>query len=146
MTTITLHYYTDNFRGLPRLRFYAVPDDFDIWDALATSTPRVDVAEVSPGEESTGRRNVSINVNFSTKKVLMYKYTSTFMFAVSEMEFFMCKLLGTAEILSFKNNTSTGTATTSSTLTMAYNSTTSAQTTSDGSMMFTERVTTEKGK
>ena len=25
LTTITLHYYSDNTRGLPRLRFYAVP-------------------------------------------------------------------------------------------------------------------------
>ena len=99
LTTITLHYYTDNFRGLSRLRFYAVPDDFDVWAALTTGTPRVDVAEVSPGEEPTGRRNVSINANFNTTKVLMYKYRSSFKFAVSEMEFFMCKLLGTAETL-----------------------------------------------
>ena len=146
LTTITLHYYTDNFRGLPRLRFYAVLDDFDIWDALVTNIPHVDVAEVSPGGEPIGRRNISINANFSTTKVLMYKYSSTFVFAVSEMEFFMCKLLGTAEILIIKNNTHTGAGTTTVNLTMAYNSTTSAQTTSDGSTMFTERVTTEKGK
>ena len=30
LTTITLHYYSDSDRGLPRLRFYAVPDDFNI--------------------------------------------------------------------------------------------------------------------
>ena len=30
LTTITLHFYSDSFRGLPRLRFYAVPDDFDV--------------------------------------------------------------------------------------------------------------------
>ncbi len=36
LTTITLHYYSDNFRGLPRLRFYAVPDDFNVWVALTT--------------------------------------------------------------------------------------------------------------
>ena len=115
-------------------------DDFDIWDAPVTNTPYVDVAEVtvSPGGEPIGRRNISISVNFNTMKVLMYKYRSTFVFAVSEMEFFMCKLLGTAEILIFKNNTYTGA--------VAYNSTTSAQTTSDGSTMFTERVTTEKGR
>ena len=35
LTTITLHYYSDNAHhlGLPRLRFYAVLDDFDVWDA-----------------------------------------------------------------------------------------------------------------
>ena len=90
LSTITLHYYSDNFRDLSRLRFYAVLDDFDIRNALTTNTPYVDVAEVSPGEEPTDRRNISINANFSTTKVLMYKYRSSFMFAVSEVEFFKC--------------------------------------------------------
>ena len=57
LTTITLHYYSDNIRGLPRLRFYAVPDDFDVWDAPTTSYPHVDVALVPPGGEPAGRRN-----------------------------------------------------------------------------------------
>ena len=30
LTTISLHYYSDNFQGLPRLRFYAAPDDFNV--------------------------------------------------------------------------------------------------------------------
>ena len=93
LTTITLHYYSDSVRGFPRLTFYAVPDNFDIWDALSTGNPNVDVAAVQ-GREPTGRRNVSINVNFSTKKVLMYKYSSSYQFAVSEVEFFKCKLIG----------------------------------------------------
>ena len=38
LTTITLHYYSDSDLGFPRLRFYAVPDDFDVWDAPTTST------------------------------------------------------------------------------------------------------------
>ena len=87
LTTITLHYYSDSDLGFPRLRFYAVPDDFDVWDASTTSTPHVDVAAVQD-RELTGRRNVSINVNFSTRKVLMYKYSSSYQFAVSEVEFF----------------------------------------------------------
>ena len=37
LTTITLHYYSDSVRGLPRLRFYAVSDDFDVWDAPTLS-------------------------------------------------------------------------------------------------------------
>ena len=88
LTTITLHYYSDNFRGLPRLRFYAVPDDFDIWDIPSTSLPHVDVAAVPPGGEPAGRRNVSINVKFNTKKILMYKHSSTLVFTISEVEFF----------------------------------------------------------
>ena len=68
LTTITLHYYSDSVRGLPRLRFYAVPDDFDVWDSPTTSHPRVDVASVPPGGEPAGHRSVSINVNFNTKK------------------------------------------------------------------------------
>ena len=91
LTTITLHYYSDSDLGFPRLRFYAVPDDFDIWDAPTTGTPRIDVAAVPPGGEPAGRRNVSINVNFSTKKVLMYKFSSSFQFAASEVKFFKCK-------------------------------------------------------
>ena len=91
LTTITLHYYSDSDRGLPRLSFYAVPDDFDVWYTPTTSNPRVDVAAVSPGGEPAGRRNISINVNFNTKKVLMYKFSSTYQLAVSEVEFFQCQ-------------------------------------------------------
>ena len=90
LITITLHYYSDSDLGFPRLTFYAAPDDFDVWDALTTGTPRVDVAAVQD-RELTGHRNVSINVNFSTKKVLMYIYGRSYKFAVSEMEFFKCE-------------------------------------------------------
>ena len=91
LTTITLQYYSDSaVQGLVRLRFYAVPDDFNVWDALTLSYPHVDVASVPPGGESAGHRNVSINVNFNTKRVLMYKYSNNFQFAVSEVEFFKC--------------------------------------------------------
>ena len=88
LTTITLHYYSDSVRGLSRLRFYAVPDDYDIWDAPSTSYPHVDVAAVQPGGEPAGQRNVSVNVNFNTEKVLIDKFSSQFQFAVSEVEFF----------------------------------------------------------
>ena len=88
MTTITLHYHSDSIHGLPKLSIYAVPDNFNVWDAPSTSYSRVDVASVSPGGEPAGRRNASINVNFKLKKVLMYKFNSTYKFAVSEAEFF----------------------------------------------------------
>ena len=91
LTTITLHYYSDSVRGLPRLRFYAVPDDYDIWDVPSVGIPSVNVAAVPPGGEPAGRRNISINVNFNTKKVLMYKISSTYQLAVSEVEFFQCQ-------------------------------------------------------
>ena len=90
LTTITLHYYSDSDRGRPRLRFLAVSDDFDVWDAPTSGTPYVDVASVPAGGEPAGRRSVSININFNTKKILMYKFSSSFQFAVSEMEFFRC--------------------------------------------------------
>ena len=89
-TTITLHYYNDSVRGLSRLRFYAVPDDFEVWDAPAASHSHVDIAPVPPSVEPAGRRNVSVSVNFSTTKVLMYKFRSTLAFALSEVEFFTC--------------------------------------------------------
>ena len=88
LTTITLHYYSDSVRGLPRLIFYAVPDDSDIWDELTSGNPYEGIASVLPDGEPAGHRKVSINVTFNTKKVLMYKFTSSFMFAVSEVEFF----------------------------------------------------------
>ena len=91
LTTITLLYYSDSVRGLPRLRFYAVPDDFNVWNAPTISTPRVDVSAVLPDGEPVGHRNVSINVNFNAKRVLMYKSSSSYSFAVSEVEFLNCK-------------------------------------------------------
>ena len=90
LTTITLHYYSDNTRGLPRLRFYAVPDDFDVWDAPVASNGFQDITLVPPGGELTGQRSVSINFNYTTTKVLMYKSRSDFMFSVSEVEFLTC--------------------------------------------------------
>ncbi len=88
LTTITLHYYSDSDRGLPRLRFYAVPDDYNIWNSPNTNYASVDVAAVPPGRERAGRKNVSTTVNFNTRKVLMYKSQSNFNFVVSEVEFF----------------------------------------------------------
>ena len=92
LTTITVHYYSDSIRGLPRLSFFGVPDDVDIWDALTSNSYRVRVVAVPPGVEPTGRTSVSINFNFNTKKVVMYMYMtrSDFKFAVSEVEFFTC--------------------------------------------------------
>ena len=88
LTTITLHYYSDSQRGLPRLRFYAAPDDFDVWDAPPGNSRYADIAAVPPGAELAGQRNVSISFNFSTTKILMVKLGSDFKLAVSEVEFF----------------------------------------------------------
>ena len=92
LTTITLHYYSDTIRGLPRLRFYAVPDNFEIWNIPAASYSFVDIAAVPPGGEPAGRRNVKLNVdvNIITNRILMYKFSSSFILAVSEVEFFTC--------------------------------------------------------
>jgi hypothetical protein len=98
LTTITLHYYSDSVRGFPRLRFYAVPDNFDVWDALTSGNPFVGLASVPPGGEPAGRRSVSISAMFNTRKVLMYKYSSSFQFAVSEVDFFKCMQAGTIRL------------------------------------------------
>ena len=90
LTTITLHYYSDSQRGLPPLRFYAVPDDFDVWDGVPTSSSHVTIAAAPPGDEPEGLRNVSIDFNFSTRKILMVKAASTYSLAVSEVQFFVC--------------------------------------------------------
>ena len=91
LTTITLHYYSDSDRGLPRLRFFAVPYDFNIWEAPTASAIYIEVAAQPPGE-SAGLNCISTTVGFYTKKVLMIEYGSTYQFAVSEVEFFSaCK-------------------------------------------------------
>ena len=91
LTTITLHYYSDNTRGLPRLRFYNVSDNFDVWNQPVASYSRVDIAAVPSGEEPAGLRNVSVNFEFmNVKKVLLYKFSSSYIFAASEVEFFTC--------------------------------------------------------
>ena len=90
LTIITLHYYSDSVRGRPRLRFYAVPDDFNVWDS-PVGAPFVGIVSIPRGGEPTGGRNVKVkvNVNFNTKKVLMSKLSSDLQFAVSEVEFFV---------------------------------------------------------
>ena len=75
-----------------------MPNNFDVWSALTTSYPRVDVAAVPSGGEPAGRRNVNISVNlnvtFDTEKVLLYKFNSMFEFAVSEVKFLNCTQTG----------------------------------------------------
>ena len=91
LTTITLHYHSDSVRGRPRLRFYiyAVPDDFDVWDFPTINDQYVGIASVPPRGEPAGHRSISINANFiNTMKLLMYKFSSDFILAVSEVEFF----------------------------------------------------------
>ena len=96
LTTITVHYYSDNVRGFPGLIFIAVPDDYDIWDIAKLSEYSPRVYPVPPDGESTGRRSVSVNqVDFTTKRILMYMYMMfeanfPLEFAVSEVEFFTC--------------------------------------------------------
>ena len=73
----TLYYYSGYYQGshkagLPRLRFFVVPDDFDVRDAFAYSLFSVVVSAVSLNEERpAGLMSVNINFNSSTKKVLM---------------------------------------------------------------------------
>ena len=90
LTTITLHYYSDSIRGLPRLRFWAVPDDFDVWDAPNSIYSYAEVAAVLPDEESAGINNVSVSFKIVTvtMKLLLYKFSSDYSFALSEVEFF----------------------------------------------------------
>ena len=92
LTAITLHYHHSSVRGLPRLRFWAVPDDFDVWDALYSSYNYTEVAAVLPSGESAGQRSVSIHyaIAVNTKKILLFRFSSSFSFALSEVEFFNC--------------------------------------------------------
>ena len=91
MTIITLHYYSDSVQSLPRLRFFVVPNDFDIWDAPTASYSYVEVNAVPPSGEPAGQRNRSIHVNFKTNKLMLLKHASSHQFAVSELKFSACK-------------------------------------------------------
>ena len=107
ITTITLHYYSDSVRGLPWLKFFAVPDDYDSCDGLSANYNNVNVDPVPPGGETAGRRNLSINFDLTTKKVVMYKYSSDTEFAVSEEKFFTvcnCKCLLYVNVLPCTSN------------------------------------------
>ena len=91
LTTITLHYYSDSDRGLPDLRFFDVPDNFNVWKVPMPSYSHRDITKMLPGI-TAGNSSVSINVDFYTRKVLITRKSSTFYFVVSEVEFFhMCR-------------------------------------------------------
>lgn len=90
LTTITLHYYSSSTQGLPKLKFFTVPTDFDIWDAPTANYRYVYINEKLPGGEPEGIKSTSINFNFNTTKVLMFIPRRAFQFALSEVEFFGC--------------------------------------------------------
>ena len=88
LTTITLHYYSNSIRGLLRQRFWAVPDDFDVWDAPLSSYSYVDAPVPSGGESAhAGQKNVSFDIHVNTRKVLLVKFSSAFSIALSEVQF-----------------------------------------------------------
>ena len=65
-------------KGLPRLRFLAVPDDFDVWNAPTLSFSHVDIAAVPTGEWSVSHRNVRLSFNTTTRKILTFKFSFFF--------------------------------------------------------------------
>ena len=66
-----------------------MPDDFDVWDdVLAANTSTYEEISALPlSQEPARQRNVSITVDFNTRKLLMVKEGSLFKFALSEVEF-----------------------------------------------------------
>ncbi len=88
--SLAIHYYSnfDN-QGLPKLRFYAVPEDFEVQDEVKSSYPMSIIDEVRPRREQEGLRNKSRTVAFQTSKILMTKSdTKNYQFYLSEVEFF----------------------------------------------------------
>ena len=65
------------------------------------------IPSITPGIDTTGRKSITVRImnnNFNTKKVLMYKYSSSFLFAVSEMEFFTMSCKHSISILCLQIN------------------------------------------
>ena len=97
LTTITLHYYSDNIRGFgfPCLEFTALQDDYRIaGDRVRQGTTIEAPRPVPPDGESTGPTSISVNhVNRTTKTILMSIIRCNLQpvtFALSEVEFFTC--------------------------------------------------------
>ena len=89
LTNIKLHYYTDHVQGLPALKFYSVPDNFNVWAAPTSSHSYVAVSAIPPNEDSVGRKYVNVNCNFHTKRVLL-RFLNNIAFAVSKVQFSTC--------------------------------------------------------
>ena len=90
INSITLHYYSnEDNQGLPKLRFFAVPEDFKVTDRPSSSYPTRVLDAVFPGDEGSGLRNKTMDVPFNTTKILMTKgFTKNYQFYLSEIEFF----------------------------------------------------------
>lgn len=88
LTSIKLFFYNDAERGLPRLRFYAVPDDFDVWDDAIAANGYKEISAIPNDVGSVGRtRTVQFFITFHTARLLMEKYASSFKMALSEVQF-----------------------------------------------------------
>ena len=90
INSITLHYYSnEDNQGLPKLRFFAVPEDFEVTNRTRSTYPTRVLDAVFPGDEGTGLRNKTRDVPFNTTKILMTKgFTKNYQFYLSEIEFF----------------------------------------------------------
>ena len=86
LTTITLYYYSDNDWGFPRLRFFAVPDDFNIWEA---PTLNVEVDAVSPGGEPVGML-VSIILTLPRRRCLWSSWVASSALQWVRWNFYTC--------------------------------------------------------
>ena len=92
ITAINLLYYSNTEdQGHPKLRLYAVPENFNVWDTVDSSYPSIFIDEALPGSEETGLRNVTREAGFQTTRVLLTKSESkNYNFVMSEVEFFTC--------------------------------------------------------
>lgn len=92
ITAINILYYSNTEdQGHPKIRIYAVPEDFNVWDTADSSCPSIFIDEAPPGSEETGLRNVTREAGFETTRVLLTKSESkNYNFVISEVEFFTC--------------------------------------------------------
>ncbi len=100
--SIVIHYFSnsDN-QGLPKLRFNAVPDDFEVMDTIERSYPLGIIDAVRPGREEPGLKNKSRNVGFETRKILLTKKKKkNYLFSLSEIEFFTSDIGKLADTIS----------------------------------------------
>ena len=90
---ITIYYISNTTdQGRPKLRFHAVPDNFQVWDTPNSHQSEV-FDEIIPGGEEVGVRKVPNSndgiMTFNTSRVLIEKLveTKTYDFFISEVEF-----------------------------------------------------------
>lgn len=93
---IKLYYYSDvsGNKSLPRVSVHAVKDDFKVWE----TPPKSRIVDIGPNTSAVGLQNEIMQVNFSSKNLLLVVDQLEHQFYLSEVAFFRCTLSPSKQI------------------------------------------------